>query len=214
MLRFAMRLTLRLFIPCVLLIVFVRAQSYDTTYFAALRASITQPPDCDDTPCLLGIYPGETVSEDAYNIVASHRWIDEIIDFRGVGSLASDTGSGTQFVRWHWNGEQPEIYQGRARFIGNFDESKVEFIEVDTGITLGEWIHTFGRPSKLTTLRRTGELRLDYPGGVQVSTSLTCPHIWQTPVTLVIYQSLWSDQRDGDVVPPYATACGPAPTGR
>ncbi len=207
MLQPLIRVSGLIFVLCSLLIAFVHSQSYDAEYFASVRLIIEQPIDCDSAACLMGIYPARTSPRAALQIIQTHDWVSEIVDLRGLGELAGDTGDSTQFARWRWSGQQPLFFQGRAIFTGNFQEDTVEYIELDTNITLGTWLHVFGKPRKLTHLTRSEQLLLDYADGLQISASVQCPTLWDARVSLLMYQQRWNSNASEPIEPIYAQAC-------
>ena len=74
MLRLLLKLSLLLTLLATLPLFFIRAQPYDDS---ELRAFLT-PPDGCPAPCFMGIRPGVTTAEEAYNILKAHKWTTDV----------------------------------------------------------------------------------------------------------------------------------------
>jgi hypothetical protein len=165
------------------LLVVATYQPFDT---AELRAFLI-PPDTCDSPCFMGVQPGETDSERAVTILQDHTWVDEVfVIMNGF------------YGEWSWSGQQPRFVNTRSRgFLGAHSAQYDVYysMSIDSTITLGELYLALGEPdlSFFTHTERARSRTLVHSVyynalGLQADGAVSCPatmaHLWQSDLTL------------------------------
>lgn len=118
-----------------LLIALIHSRPYDDS---ALRAFLV-PSDGCSPPCFMGIWPGETTVQDAAVILEGHLWVRSIA--RGA------FGSGIEYIRWTWNGSQPDFFStGGAPALQGDIEGKVERLFLPIRVSPVEIWQVYGQP--------------------------------------------------------------------
>jgi hypothetical protein len=128
----------------------------------------------NQSPCFLGIQPGETSADDAFAILDNHTWVEQFYIYRG---MESDSG----LVQWTWSGAQPDYIDGIYPASMWFQDSRVSWVEVDLNLTFGDiWLMLdapqTGRIYLMATTPARAFQLVDYAnGGLQVHTEFECP---------------------------------------
>jgi hypothetical protein len=141
-----LRLSLVLIILTTAVILLVCTQLHDHT---ELQALLTPTRDCP-MPCFIGIRPGITTDQEAYRLLYSSGWTQDLT-FRGEFY--------TPPMTWKWSSAAPAIFQpterpydGSLRIQGGI----VQHIELRTHIDLGDAVLNWGTPDRYTLLATTG----------------------------------------------------------
>lgn len=165
------------------LLIVATYQPYDAS---ELRAFLIPPEDCD-SPCFMGVQPGETASERAMTILQEHEWVDEVF-------VILDGFYG----EWSWSGRQPRFVNTRNRgFLGaqSAQYNVYYSMSIDSTITLGELYMALGEPdlSFFTHTERARSRTLVHSVyynalGLQADGAISCPatmvRLWQSDLTL------------------------------
>lgn len=141
--RLLLRWTLLLSGLFLLPLLLIRAQPDDDS---DLR-SLLMPEGCP-APCLMGIRPGVTTSQEAVAILEAHDWVGEI-DYRYYDPQRLHSN----LLSWHWSGRQPAVIDAsRAGSIelaewGGSGIQKVAEMSIATHITFAELVLAAGPPT-------------------------------------------------------------------
>lgn len=138
-----------------------RGATYDTAYYGDIRA-LFRTEGCD-SPCFMGVLPGETTAEEAIALLQAHPWVAEVHSER--------------VIEWQWNGAQPTFIVPAS--IGQVHVSGggvVRNVQVQTLIPLRDiWAAVGHPPNGLIDLTGAGA-RMDYPRTLQEVIGATrCP---------------------------------------
>ena len=184
--RPALFLTLLFTLP----IVVIRARPYDDPALRALQAG-----KCD-TPCVMGIRPGETSMSAAVIALESNEWVANTRDdfpspirnaiFYGVGIYHF-------VVNWHWSGAQPEWIDRAVDGVMTVEDFNVLTLAVDTHLRLGDIILAYGQPDASALFSGPVADRYSYEAwyateGMVVNVEGTCPvrRYYDLPVRIVL----------------------------
>lgn len=134
MLQMIFRLACWLTTLALLPVLVIRTQGYDNS---VLRPVLIPSGGCS-MPCLMGIVPGGTRSDEALDLLNAHTWVDSVE--RGAT------------VRWTWSGHQPAMIapdsRGEFSILAAFDRPLVASIYVMTELRYGDLLLALGNPSR------------------------------------------------------------------
>ena len=144
-------------------------------------------------PCFLGIQPGETSADAAFDLLKYHDWVEQFYVYRG---MESDSG----LVQWTWSGAQPNYIDSTIPASMWFQHSIVSWIEVDLNLTFGDiWLLLDSPQTGRIHLMSSSPVRafqlVDYEnGGLQVRTEFNCPlrltAFWRATVRVTVSNPL------------------------
>lgn len=181
LLRLSSQLLLR-FTGVFALLVAAAYQPFDAS---ELRAFLI-PPDSCDTPCFMGIQPGETSSQRAMALLQAHEWVDEVF-------VILDGFYG----EWSWSGQQPSFVNTNSRgYLGAHSAQYDTYysMSIDSTVTLNELYLALGEPdlSFFTHTERAGSRTLVHSVyynalGLQADGAISCPatlaRLWESDLT-------------------------------
>ncbi len=172
------------FMLCILA---VRAAPFDD---GGLRAFLTESP-CQP-PCLLGMYPGETVFYQAHLYLQAHEWIDSVMT--NENTLLGEPTT----IYWTWNGTQPAFLRAGGR--GNIYSHNgilVDEITVEPERPFGDLWLALGPPDEHDIIMIGGAgsspeqymafVAIYHRPAVALLGVLECPYyatLWHAPVAL------------------------------
>ncbi len=127
---------MRLFyLKCVPLLTFIfaalvgliRARPYDDSELHAILV----PSDGCALPCFMGIRPGITTVQEAYDLLERHPWVDHVKQHIWF------SGPNNNLFSWTWSGQQPAFINSAAPGVFSAHGSLVDVVQVSTTIPLG-----------------------------------------------------------------------------
>ena len=162
----------------------VRARSFDD---GGLRTNLLS--SACAAPCFLGIRPGITTTDEAFDLLRASPWVGTVEPYEG--------GS-----RWTWSGTQP-AFAGSATsrvFRGEitFGEGVVTRITLSTPMRWGDIFAVFGKPdeetyikSRLPAAQQIFHLASYGLHGFTVQTRTSCPlrtpaGMWYSTVNIIL----------------------------
>lgn len=129
------------------------------------------PPTCDQ-PCLLGLQPGETTTQEAIEMLVAHPWIEP----RSLERVPDG-------LRWFWNGEQPDFLQLSGGYVLSSNDV-VQLVQVQTRIPRGRFrllltpdsrpLH-LGMPYSISSRAIVDSSDWYLDDRMEVSSTITCP---------------------------------------
>jgi hypothetical protein len=144
----------------------IRAQPYDD---GDLRAFLFA--DTCTVPCFMGIQPGVTTTQEAYNLLARHPWVADVTAHYWF------SGPRSSLFSWSWSGQQPTLINATAPGIFSTEDNIVDIIQVPTTITLGAmWLYKQPEIGMIAT--EPGEMSYSaiyFQGALEVKTVMLCP---------------------------------------
>jgi hypothetical protein len=159
------------------LIGMIGAQPYHNPELEALLF----PADCR-TPCVLGVYPGMTVTE-AKAALRKHPWVRTV--------ETDDIHDRVYSVWWTWNGTQPAFLNNRPSIeLGDHGGvvrtrgGEVQAVTLRSNLSLGELRLVLGRAAVVgitgIAFGNAAFFSIDYPrDGVSAQPFVHCPaHLW------------------------------------
>jgi hypothetical protein len=151
----------------------------------ALDALTTPNDDCPPKtqPCFMGLRPGVTSVADAFRILETHPWVDEILPGMGSDSVG---------IYWTWSGAQPAyIDASRPGLLLRRNLTFVTGVKVHTHLSYADVWLGLGQPARGYIFpQRMGMVHgVYYPDhALHVVAFTACPAVletfWRVPVML------------------------------
>ncbi len=177
-------------IPLVLLFSAFIALIYDHPHDDSDLQALLFSGDCA-LPCFMGIRPGITTVQEAYDLLERHPWVDHVKQHIWF------SGPNNNLFSWTWSGQQPAFINSAAPGVFSAHGSLVDVVQVSTTIPLGAfWLRR--RPQQGLVADEPGEFSYSavyFDGALEVQTFLFCPlrleAFWQarTQLQISMYES-------------------------
>ncbi|MBI1278949.1 MAG: hypothetical protein GC179_12545 [Anaerolineaceae bacterium] len=191
--RFYLRLTVLWLIICAALLIGIRHQPYDDY---ALRQLLL--PDNCPMPCSMGVRPGVTTMDEAFTILKSNVWIEEI---------RQDSGT----IQWTWSDLSPPIvdrnYRGYIQHSNVPDElCCVGSVKFNSRFALGDLYLLLGEPARTNLIRGPTAayalVSISYVDqSIRLFTTMDCPlnkqRYWQSKLETYIESKALYNRESG-----------------
>ncbi len=160
----------------------IRAGASDAHALDALIAPSEEfPPQAQ--PCFMGLRPGVTSVAEAFRILETHPWVDEILPGTGSDSIG---------IYWTWSGQQPAyIDADRPGLLLRRNLTYITTIKVHTHLTYADVWLALGQPFRGYVFpQRSGMVHgVYYPAyALHVVAFTACPaelsDFWGVPVMI------------------------------
>jgi hypothetical protein len=151
----------------------------------ALEALIAPSTDCPpkSQPCFMGLRPGATSVAEAFRILETHPWVDEVLPGTGSDSIG---------IYWTWSGQQPNYIDAtRPGLLLRRNLTYVTTVKIHTHLTYADIWLTLGQPYRGYIFpQRSGMVHgVYYPDySLHVIAFAACPSVldtfWRIPVMI------------------------------
>lgn len=174
MLTFFLRTSLAFFIGFTVLIFAIYGWRNVQNQRSIIETFFAESENCETERCFLGVVPDETQTTDIDDLFAQ---TDVVADYQ-LRAVEIQI----RHLEWVWSGLQPHFVQEDG-FI-EFSAGVVNDLRLNTDLTLGDMLITFGEPESITT--SVFDAYLYYPQqGFILQVGITCDRIWQSDVTVL-----------------------------